>query len=76
MKFKEIVEGKLYQNKDFGNVYTKLDGLLYHVGIIYDGNCLANGFLKNELELKMYFTVYTPDFIRNMEFYEIRIYKD
>lgn len=63
MRFEEIETGKLYKKKDYANVYTKREGLLYHVGTVHG----------NEFELKMYFVEYTPEFIRNMEFEEIKL---
>ena len=70
MKFKDLEEGKLYQNKDFTNVYTKLNGLLYHMGAIYNSHGISERF-----ELDMYYVEYTPVFILDMEFYEIRLGK-
>ena len=64
MKFKDIEEGKLYQYKDFNNVYTKKDGLLYNVGMLFE--------LKG-LELDMYYCEYNPNFILGMEFREIKL---
>ena len=62
MKFKDIEEGKLYQYKDFTNVYTKLNGLLYNIGHLNAGDV----FLVN-----MYYVKYTPEFILGVEFTEI-----
>ena len=67
MKFKDIEEGKLYQYKDFNNVYTKKDGLLYNVGILFELKGIREGF-----ELDMYYCQYNPNFILGMEFREIK----
>ena len=63
MKFKDIKEGKLYRNKDFANVYTVKDGLLYHMGIT----------LWGQFEPNMYYVTYAPAFILGMEFEEIKL---
>jgi len=75
MKFEQIIEDRLYQNKDYANVYTKKEGLLYHMGTIYQCDCLTNESFKDEFELKMYFVDYNAEFIRDMEFKEIRMFK-
>ena len=68
MKFKDIEEGKLYQYKDFNNVYTKKDGLLYHMGSIY------GTFNKQPtFHVDMYYCEYSPKFILGMEFREIKL---
>lgn len=66
MKFKEIQEGRLYKNKDYTNVYTKYNGLLYHVGNIY-----GEYRTPDRLHLDMYYVEYSPIFILDMEFEEI-----
>ena len=70
MKFKDLEEDKLYQNKEFINVYTKLNGLLYHMGAIYGGYGKVDSFHTD-----MYFVEYSPAFILDMEFTEIRLGK-
>ena len=68
MNFREIEEGKLYQHGEFANVYTKKDGLLYNIGVIFGEWCGREG-----LELDMYYCNYAPKFILDMEFTEIRL---
>ena len=68
MKFKDIQEGKLYQSGDNANVYTKKDGLLYQVGILFELKGIREG-----LELNMYYCEYSPNFILGMEFWEIKL---
>jgi hypothetical protein len=70
MKFKDIEECKLYQHKDYLNVYTKKNGLLYHMGII-------TGSLNQQpsLHLDMYYVEYSPSFILDMDFHEIKLIK-
>lgn len=63
MEFKQLQESKLYQNKDFNNVYTVKDGLLYHVGVMF----------RDYLEVNMYYVEYKPEFILEMEFKEIQL---
>jgi hypothetical protein len=70
MKFNEIKDGKLYQNKEFGNVYTKKDGLLYHMGSIY-----AEFNKPETFHVEMYYCEYKPTFILDMDFTEIRLGK-
>ena len=70
MKFKDIQEGKLYQNKDLANVYTKKDGLLYNIGILFELKGIREGF-----ELDMYYVTYSPKFILGMEFREIKLWR-
>lgn len=66
MKFKDIEEGKLYRNKNFNNTYSKFDGLLYHVGAIYDGR----------MYLDIYPTEYKPEFVLGMDFKEIEFMRE
>lgn len=68
MKFKDIQEGKLYQDRDKANVYTKKDGLLYNVGVLFEV-----GDFRDGLKLDMYYCQYNPNFILSMEFTEVRL---
>jgi hypothetical protein len=49
-------------------VYTKKDGLLYNVGILFELKGIREG-----LELDMYYCQYNPNFILGMEFKEIKL---
>lgn len=70
MKFKDIEEDKLYQDRDKANVYTKKDGLLYHMGSIYGTFNKPPTF-----HVEMYYVEYKPEFILDMEFREIKLCK-
>ena len=65
MKFKELEEGKLYQDRDNANVYAIVEGLLYQLGYLLDG----------KLNLEMYYAQYTPSYMLNMNFKEIELSK-
>jgi hypothetical protein len=68
MKFKDIEEGKLYQSQPYNNVYTKHNGLLFHVGNVY-----AEYNKPEMLHVNMYYTTYSPEFIIGRDLKEITL---
>lgn len=68
MKFKDIEEGKLYQDEKSLNIYTKLNGLLYNVGVF------QRTMGEDVFKIDMYY-VNNIDFILNMNLKMINLIK-